>query len=208
MKEKLGLSYLPNLWQAHAVQQLLRASIRYNGCGGLGKSLIFEGTAALAGPRKLVLVVCPLKALEVDQLRSAALVSVKSQVEVPQACGRSVCGTMGLIAISSHSIAPKDKPTEFICTHAPILAARPHSLTHSPRRTPLHVCALRHARGRGQHRTRHGRLEHPHLRPALELTALRLRPSSRTRTCRAAPAHTCARAAHGKTQHSLPCACT
>ncbi|KAJ7225307.1 P-loop containing nucleoside triphosphate hydrolase protein, partial [Mycena pura] len=59
-------------WQAHAVQRLLRGfDTMVVAATGLGKSLIFEGTAALAGPRKLVIVVCPLKALEVDQVQQA-----------------------------------------------------------------------------------------------------------------------------------------
>lgn len=35
---------------------------------GYGKSLIFEGLAVLGGPKKLVIVISPLKALERDQV--------------------------------------------------------------------------------------------------------------------------------------------
>lgn len=70
MKEKLGLSYLSPTWQAHAVQRLLQGfDAMAMAATGLGKSLIFEGTAALAGPGKLVIEVCPLKALELKWTR-------------------------------------------------------------------------------------------------------------------------------------------
>jgi hypothetical protein len=35
---------------------------------GYGKSLIFEGVAALGGKGKVVMVICPLKALKYDQV--------------------------------------------------------------------------------------------------------------------------------------------
>ncbi|KZT74241.1 hypothetical protein DAEQUDRAFT_807906 [Daedalea quercina L-15889] len=38
---------------------------------GYGKSLVFHGIAKLAGENKAAIVICPLKALEADQLREA-----------------------------------------------------------------------------------------------------------------------------------------
>ena len=69
LKQKLALDFQPDLWQVHLIQRVLKG---YDtvcvAATGLGKSLIFEGTAALAGPSKVVVVICPLKALERDQV--------------------------------------------------------------------------------------------------------------------------------------------
>jgi len=67
---KLKLSYTPDNWQAHLIQQILQGydSIFCAGTG-YGKSLIFEGLAVLGGSQKLVIVISPLKALERDQVR-------------------------------------------------------------------------------------------------------------------------------------------
>ncbi|KAK7433877.1 hypothetical protein VKT23_020502 [Stygiomarasmius scandens] len=72
LKTKLSLSFQPDDWQAHLVYRILQGydSICVAAMG-LGKSLIFEGTAKLAGKGRVVLVICPLKALERDQLRHA-----------------------------------------------------------------------------------------------------------------------------------------
>ncbi|KAE9383949.1 P-loop containing nucleoside triphosphate hydrolase protein, partial [Gymnopus androsaceus JB14] len=62
----------PDEWQAHLIHRVLQG---YDGicvaATGLGKSLIFEGVAKLAGKGKVALVVCPLKALERDQVEHA-----------------------------------------------------------------------------------------------------------------------------------------
>ena len=67
---KLKLSYTPDNWQAHLIQQILQGydSIFCAGTG-YGKSLIFEGLAVLGGSQKLVIVISPLKALEHNQVR-------------------------------------------------------------------------------------------------------------------------------------------
>ncbi|KAF7327159.1 p-loop containing nucleoside triphosphate hydrolase protein [Mycena kentingensis (nom. inval.)] len=70
--KRLKLSFLPEPWQLHTISRIL--------CGfdciflagtGYGKSLIFEGLAALGGEGKVVIVICPLKALERDQVAQA-----------------------------------------------------------------------------------------------------------------------------------------
>jgi ATP-dependent helicase YprA (DUF1998 family) len=67
--EKLKLSYVPEDWQVHLVIRILRGfdSIFLAGTG-YGKSLIFEAVAVLGGKKNVTLVVCPLKALEADQV--------------------------------------------------------------------------------------------------------------------------------------------
>ncbi|KAF5332060.1 hypothetical protein D9758_016257 [Tetrapyrgos nigripes] len=45
---------------------------------GYGKSLVFEGVSKLAGKRKLVIVICPLKALERDQVEHATAKGIKA----------------------------------------------------------------------------------------------------------------------------------
>ncbi|KAK0466075.1 P-loop containing nucleoside triphosphate hydrolase protein, partial [Desarmillaria tabescens] len=66
------LSYHPDDWQAHLIHRILQGydSIFCAGTG-YGKSLIFEGLAALRGKGKLVMVISPLKALEWDQIKQA-----------------------------------------------------------------------------------------------------------------------------------------
>jgi ATP-dependent helicase YprA (DUF1998 family) len=65
----LALTFIPDLWQVHLISRILRGfdSIFLAGTG-YGKSLIFEGLAVLGGKKKVVIVVCPLKALERDQV--------------------------------------------------------------------------------------------------------------------------------------------
>ncbi|KAJ7598548.1 P-loop containing nucleoside triphosphate hydrolase protein, partial [Mycena floridula] len=62
----------PDDWQCHLLQKIMQ---RYDSvfCAGTGygKSIIFEGLALLGGKGKLVIVICPLKALERDQAAQA-----------------------------------------------------------------------------------------------------------------------------------------
>ena len=62
------LSYIPDDWQIEIVKEVHEGkdSIFIAGTG-YGKSYVFE-TLALLGERKVVLVICPLKALEYDQV--------------------------------------------------------------------------------------------------------------------------------------------
>ncbi|KAJ7588809.1 P-loop containing nucleoside triphosphate hydrolase protein, partial [Mycena floridula] len=59
-------------WQIHLINRVFQGydSVFVAGTG-YGKSLIFEGLAALGEKGKLVIVVSPLKALEKDQVRQA-----------------------------------------------------------------------------------------------------------------------------------------
>ncbi|KAJ7728443.1 P-loop containing nucleoside triphosphate hydrolase protein [Mycena maculata] len=68
---KLKLSYVPDDWQIHLIICILRGfdSIFLAGTG-YGKSLIFEAVAALGGKKKVTIIICPLKALEADQVRT------------------------------------------------------------------------------------------------------------------------------------------
>ncbi|KAJ7263905.1 P-loop containing nucleoside triphosphate hydrolase protein [Mycena rebaudengoi] len=70
--QKLKLTYVPDDWQIHLIIRILRGfdSIFLAGTG-YGKSLIFEAVAALGGKKKVTIVVCPLKALEADQVKQA-----------------------------------------------------------------------------------------------------------------------------------------
>jgi ATP-dependent helicase YprA (DUF1998 family) len=69
--KQLKLSFTPALWQSHLIQRITQGydSIFLAGTG-YGKSLIFEGIAVMQ-PLKMVLVICPLKALEEDQVCSS-----------------------------------------------------------------------------------------------------------------------------------------
>lgn len=69
--DRLKLSYTPDDWQIHLVIRILRGydSIFLAGTG-YGKSLIFEAVAVLGGKQKATIVICPLKALEADQVRT------------------------------------------------------------------------------------------------------------------------------------------
>jgi ATP-dependent helicase YprA (DUF1998 family) len=67
---KLKLLFSPEEWQTHLISRIRQG---YNSifCAGTGygKSLIFEGLAALGGKSRAVIVISPLKALERDQVR-------------------------------------------------------------------------------------------------------------------------------------------
>ena len=58
-------------WQIHLIIRILRGydSIFLAGTG-YGKSLVFEAVAVLGGKNKVTIIICPLKALEADQVRT------------------------------------------------------------------------------------------------------------------------------------------
>lgn len=69
VKTNLKLDFDIEDWQAHVIYRLLQG---YDGVciagTGYGKSIIFEGLASMSD-EKVVLVICPLKVLEKDQVR-------------------------------------------------------------------------------------------------------------------------------------------
>ncbi|KAF5333860.1 hypothetical protein D9758_017098 [Tetrapyrgos nigripes] len=71
LKNELQIPFDPNAWQYRLV---CRISMGYDGlivaATGLGKSLMFAGVAKL-GKKGLAVVVCPLKVLEPDSIRSS-----------------------------------------------------------------------------------------------------------------------------------------
>src|SRR5882762_2847126 len=69
LKKILKLSFTPEEWQAHIIQQVKQGydSIFLAGTG-YGKSLVFEGLAVLGGQRKVTIVISPLKSLQKDQV--------------------------------------------------------------------------------------------------------------------------------------------
>jgi superfamily II DNA helicase RecQ len=73
LKRILKLSFTPDEWQAYLIQRVQDGydSIFCAGTG-YGKSIIFEGIAALGGPRKVTIVISPLKALQKDQVSELA----------------------------------------------------------------------------------------------------------------------------------------
>jgi superfamily II DNA helicase RecQ len=73
VKKILKLSFTPEEWQAHLIQRVLQKydSIFCAGTG-YGKSLVFEGIAALGGQRKVTIVISPLKALQKDQVSASS----------------------------------------------------------------------------------------------------------------------------------------
>ena len=69
LKTKLKIQFEPDRWQLELLSRLLRGFDAILCAGtGYGKSLIFEGLAVLAGKGKVIIVICPLKALERDQV--------------------------------------------------------------------------------------------------------------------------------------------
>lgn len=68
VKMNLKLDFDIEDWQAHVIYRLLQG---YDGVciagTGYGKSIIFEGLASMSD-EKVVLVICPLKVLEKDQV--------------------------------------------------------------------------------------------------------------------------------------------
>jgi superfamily II DNA helicase RecQ len=73
LKRILKLSFTPDEWQAHLIQRVQDGydSIFCAGTG-YGKSIIFEGIAALGGQRKVTIVISPLKSLQKDQVSQLA----------------------------------------------------------------------------------------------------------------------------------------
>ncbi|KAJ7290568.1 hypothetical protein C8J57DRAFT_1493277 [Mycena rebaudengoi] len=70
--DKLNLTYVPDDWQVHPVIHILRGfNLIFLAGTGYGKSLIFEAVTVLGGKKKVTLVICPLKALEADQVKQA-----------------------------------------------------------------------------------------------------------------------------------------
>jgi superfamily II DNA helicase RecQ len=69
LKKILKLSFTPEEWQAYLIQRVLQGydSIFCAGTG-YGKSLVFEGIAALGGQKKITIVISPLKSLQKDQV--------------------------------------------------------------------------------------------------------------------------------------------
>lgn len=68
MKERLKLDFEPEDWQCALVKNILQGKDAMFLAGtGYGKSLVYEGLVALE-PKKMVINVCPLKALERDQV--------------------------------------------------------------------------------------------------------------------------------------------
>jgi superfamily II RNA helicase len=67
-RERLGLGFDLDDWQGELIRRLRQGydSLMIAGTG-YGKSVIFEGLAAL-NKSKIVVVICPLKALERDQV--------------------------------------------------------------------------------------------------------------------------------------------
>ncbi|KAG5643998.1 hypothetical protein DXG03_009288, partial [Asterophora parasitica] len=71
---KLNLQFAPDAWQVQLISRITRGydSIFVAGTG-YGKSLIFQGLAALGGAKKTVVIISPLKALERDQAEKNGL---------------------------------------------------------------------------------------------------------------------------------------
>ncbi|KAL1686921.1 P-loop containing nucleoside triphosphate hydrolase protein, partial [Schizophyllum commune] len=82
VKKALKLKFDIDPWQAHLIRRVKQGYDAIVIAGtGYGKSALFEGLAALAsGPRKLVIVVSPLKALERDQAEQAAAKGLRTAV--------------------------------------------------------------------------------------------------------------------------------
>lgn len=77
LKDALVLSFDPDDFQVELLSRILRGYDSLLCAGtGYGKSLIFEGLAVLGGKTKVVVVICPLKALERDQVRPAFMISL------------------------------------------------------------------------------------------------------------------------------------
>jgi len=75
------LTYNPDNWQIHIIRRILQGYDCILCAGtGYGKCLIFESLAILGGTRGLVLVICPLKALEHDQASQAREKGIKAVV--------------------------------------------------------------------------------------------------------------------------------
>lgn len=69
VKTKLKLLFDLEDWQAELISRIHRGFDGIFIAGtGYGKSLVFEGLACLE-QKKVVIVICPLKALEADQVR-------------------------------------------------------------------------------------------------------------------------------------------
>lgn len=69
-KSTLSLGFDPEAWQLTVIQRILqRYDVIFTAGTSYGKSLIFEGVAAMAGKKRVCIVVTPLKALERDQVR-------------------------------------------------------------------------------------------------------------------------------------------
>ncbi|KAG8923320.1 hypothetical protein FRC01_012897 [Tulasnella sp. 417] len=72
LKSSLSLDFDPEEWQLTIIQRILqRYDVIFTAGTSYGKSLVFEGVAAMAGKKRVCIVVTPLKALERDQVQEA-----------------------------------------------------------------------------------------------------------------------------------------
>ncbi len=70
LKSSLSLSFDPEDWQLAVIQRIVqRYDVIFTAGTSYGKSLIFEGVAAVSGTSKISIVITPLKALERNQVR-------------------------------------------------------------------------------------------------------------------------------------------
>ncbi|KIO33522.1 hypothetical protein M407DRAFT_17774 [Tulasnella calospora MUT 4182] len=68
LKTSLSLDFDTKEWQLTIIQRILqRYDVIFTAGTSYGKSLIFEGVAAMAGKKRVCIVVTPLKALDLDE---------------------------------------------------------------------------------------------------------------------------------------------
>lgn len=74
--KRLKLAFEPDQWQVEIISRIRQGYDSIFTAGtGYGKSLIFEGLAALGGKNKKLVVVTPIKALERDQVSSPSFLN-------------------------------------------------------------------------------------------------------------------------------------
>ena len=82
VKVGLKLEYDPDDWQIYTIQRILEGYDTMFCAGtGYGKSLVFEGLAYLGSKQnKVLIVICPLKALENDQVCAITISYICSMI--------------------------------------------------------------------------------------------------------------------------------
>jgi len=119
----LGLKFVPDEWQLQLIQNIHEGSDSILVAGtGYGKSYIFEALALLGVPKnEIVLVICPLKTLEYDQVFICSVLLLYLYLcyvrlnRLKQKASRRLLLTKTLRTLQRHGAIREPRPSSCTC---------------------------------------------------------------------------------------------